>query len=91
VSQDAAQSDLPPGCPRCGYGSPAGVAPNFRLFDSTISPPFGWTSRIQYARPPALCPVCEGRGTVPHDFYAIVLSPESEEQQCRTCGGRGVV
>ena len=43
-------------------------------------------------RPPALCPVCQGRGTVPPDFYeAMGVATSTARTQCRSCGGRGVL
>ena len=42
---------------------------------------------------PHICPVCEGRGTVPEGFYdderwrVTTAAPKT----CRTCGGRGIV
>lgn len=65
----------PPRCPNCGHGT---GAPNPVVF-----PP---------ARPPALCPVCSGRGSVPHDFYdQLGASTSTAREQCRSCGGRGIV
>lgn len=44
------------------------------------------------ARPPVKCPVCEGRGTVPHDFYAqLGASSSTTRETCRSCQGRGIV
>ena len=44
---------------------------------------------------PKKCPVCEGCGTVPYDFYKdqprkSIVTPGSREQ-CRTCNGGGVL
>ena len=41
---------------------------------------------------PYLCPVCQGKGTVPANFYNhnefdTCASPEI----CRTCGGEGII
>lgn len=39
-----------------------------------------------------ICPVCEGRGTVPHDFYAqLGVATSTAREQCRTCRGRTVI
>ena len=39
-----------------------------------------------------VCPVCEGRGTVAHDFYTQSGSATSTaREQCRTCRGRTVI
>lgn len=51
----------------------------------------------QPVRPPALCPVCLGKGIVPHGFYTIgpgvrpSTSAVDTGEQCRSCGGRGLV
>lgn len=39
-----------------------------------------------------LCPVCQGRGSVPPDFYAQLGSGTSvTREQCRRCIGRGTI
>lgn len=41
---------------------------------------------------PYCCPVCFGRGTVPHDFYACIgYSTSTGREACRSCNGRGIV
>lgn len=43
-------------------------------------------------RRPWRCPICEGRGTVPLDFYTQCgASTGTKREQCRACYGRGVV
>lgn len=40
------------------------------------------------------CPVCEGRGQVPHNFYYNNESPSiinNCPDTCRTCNGRGII
>lgn len=43
------------------------------------------------------CPVCEGRGILPADFYHIYESSSVSSavfigtEPCRSCGGRGIV
>jgi DnaJ-class molecular chaperone len=41
------------------------------------------------------CPVCEGRGTVPHGFYDTTngewISTSIVPEKCRSCDGRGYV
>ena len=37
------------------------------------------------------CPVCEGRGTVPADFYTRTPSTGDNVVACNTCHGRGMV
>ena len=40
------------------------------------------------------CPVCEGRGTVPTNFYNTYGSPtivNTTEVTCRSCNGKGVI
>ncbi len=45
-----------------------------------------------HARPPALCPVCRGRGSVPANFYDdLGVAASTNRQQCRSCKGRGVL
>ena len=41
---------------------------------------------------PHLCPVCQGRGTVPSGFYSMgTLSSNVTPEQCRSCFGQGIV
>jgi hypothetical protein len=42
---------------------------------------------------PFLCPVCEGRGIVPYNFYSVEYETKSSitPVACRTCGGEGIV
>ncbi len=38
------------------------------------------------------CPVCEGRGTVPHDFYTgFGVATSTARERCRTCKGGTVL
>jgi DnaJ-class molecular chaperone len=46
--------------------------------------------------PTQKCPVCEGRGIVPHGFYSYPAgqqfsSTDTTPEKCRTCDGGGVV
>jgi len=43
---------------------------------------------------PHRCPVCEGRGTVPHGFYSheeMGTDASTAPETCRTCNGQGVI
>ena len=41
---------------------------------------------------PAICPVCAGCGTVPHDFYTrFGVSTSTAREACRSCGGLGTI
>ena len=40
---------------------------------------------------PYRCPVCNGRGTVKHDFYEADNRPDLMERECRSCQGTGVI
>jgi len=41
---------------------------------------------------PHKCPVCEGRGTVPHNFYSGAIASSSiAPETCRSCKGEGVL
>jgi len=45
---------------------------------------------------PVKCPICGGKGLVPHGFYDIEGKKSRSEKNtspetCRTCGGRGIV
>ena len=47
---------------------------------------------IPMPRKPHTCPICHGRGTVPHDFYTgTKLAGVTEGVKCRACDGRGVI
>ncbi len=43
------------------------------------------------------CPVCNGRGIVPHMFYTITEEQETfsssstAPETCRACGGKGII
>lgn len=39
------------------------------------------------------CPVCEGRGTVPHGFYSAfgALTNNTAPETCKSCEGKGYV
>lgn len=53
--------------------------------------------KVQYARTPHKCPVCEGRGMVPSTFYQSTAADGTGAtsslgtETCRTCGGTGIV
>ncbi|MHA1302246.1 MAG: hypothetical protein ACTSPI_00900 [Candidatus Heimdallarchaeaceae archaeon] len=76
----------------CRYGKAVSIPDNstFAPDSSTLSCEDCYKSEYQK------CPVCEGRGIVPWNFYSV-----SEEQKttavnlipetCRTCGGRGII
>lgn len=38
-----------------------------------------------------VCPVCEGRGTLPSGFYEPPARANAGPVTCRTCGGRGAL
>ena len=43
---------------------------------------------------PYCCPVCGGKGLLPHGFYIpskAFSSCSTEPETCRTCGGTGVI
>ena len=41
---------------------------------------------------PYVCPVCQGRTTLPAGFYDDVAAPSSATREtCRTCHGQGVL
>lgn len=42
---------------------------------------------------PHTCPVCEGRGDVPHGFYSNSphSSTDATADVCRSCSGRGIL
>lgn len=43
-------------------------------------------------RQPYRCPICNGSGTVPTDFYFYEdLKPKSKEVKCRSCNGKGII
>lgn len=37
------------------------------------------------------CPVCDGCGTVPNNFYKKTVKESSSRTQCRTCKGIGAI
>jgi len=64
-------------CPSCGHGLTGDVAPH------VCTPP------VQ-ARPPVLCPVCSGKGSVSAGFY-MDGGTSAAREKCRSCNGKGVV
>ena len=47
-------------------------------------------------RKPHICPVCGGKGLVPHDYYRVERNWDSTTtniipETCRTCEGTGIV
>lgn len=49
---------------------------------------------VNYEQKPYICPVCNGRGLVPHGFYntqSYYSSTDVTEEICRSCGGSGIV
>jgi len=42
---------------------------------------------------PVICPVCQGRGYVPHGFYDNFSGSTTniKTEICRTCTGKGVI
>jgi hypothetical protein len=66
-----------PCCPHCGGGLTGGPSP---FMPQSVT------------RPPARCPICYGRGTLPHDFYNQLGSGISTERvECQACHGKGIV
>ena len=50
------------------------------------------TPKVSFGPQPFRCPVCEGCGTVPADFYARVgVGSSINREQCRSCSGSGVI
>lgn len=38
------------------------------------------------------CPVCEGRGNLPHGFYSrLTVATSTEPETCQTCDGKGIL
>ena len=41
---------------------------------------------------PYICPVCDGRGSMPPGFYDSAIALNSTQREpCRTCNGTGIV
>lgn len=42
-----------------------------------------------------VCPVCSGKGIVPHGFYGSAgfggVAMHTQSERCRSCAGRGIV
>lgn len=52
--------------------------------------------KVEYAtppKPPFVCPVCQGRRTLPIGFYGLYDSMTSSgpPEPCRSCNGSGVI
>lgn len=47
--------------------------------------------QLERQKAPFTCPVCEGVGHKPYSFYKRTVSYSSNNVQCRTCEGRGVI
>ena len=54
-----------------------------------------WSGMGLSERKPHCCPVCKGRGFVPHGFYNRLdgwsCGTDASDEQCRSCGGRGII
>jgi DnaJ-class molecular chaperone len=65
--------------------------------DSTkYNNPSDWTITTIKGKTPYRCPVCEGRGIVPHGFYLYpagqtFTDSETSPEKCRSCNGTGIV
>lgn len=47
-----------------------------------------------YQLKPHICPVCNGKTTVPNGFYNTLgasSSTNSEPETCRSCNGKGII
>lgn len=77
---------------------------DFSLWPPQFTPNYGITpGYYQWPSPPVSllaphkCPVCGGRGTVPHGFYNINMGPlasttgGTQPEECRSCNGKGVI
>jgi len=58
--------------------------------------PYNWNYYTwpQSEKKPHLCPVCNGKGTVPRGFYEhgdFVSSTNAGPEQCKACLGQGIV
>lgn len=68
------------------------------IYDTNL-PCNDWHSPIPHAQwpyfgpPKTACkgPVCEGRGTVPPNFYSGSTVTNARSEPCRSCDGKGVV
>ena len=40
---------------------------------------------------PYICPVCQGKGLLPHDFYPDNAGTGNESVKCRSCEGKGII
>lgn len=40
---------------------------------------------------PYICPVCNGKGLLPHDFYPGNAGTGNEPVKCRSCDGKGII
>lgn len=46
------------------------------------------TTDIRYQK----CPVCLGRGLLPHNFYTLAtVSSSTIDVQCKSCNGAGII
>jgi len=52
---------------------------------------YAWPYPQKVDKQPFKCPVCEGKGFVPHEFYGELVSSDASPQICRSCNGRGVI
>ncbi len=51
-----------------------------------------WMDNNKEKDKPYKCPVCDGRGTVPADFYNSTFGIiNTEREECRTCEGDTII
>lgn len=65
----------------------------FSSYESEFAPM--WRQTDKPAATAARCPVCNGNGLVPNGFYNMTgniwTTADASPEQCRSCGGRGIV
>lgn len=74
-------------CDNCRLGTPVHPIPAFPGHYNPHYPTQMYPIPTQW---PHKCPVCEGKGTVPEDFYDSPLMGTSDTE-CRTCHKAGIV
>ena len=93
-------------CGKCKHGYMASPSAGIKLDDDDIDAPEfhdppghpmsheqlaeAFNRRSERYRPPHRCPVCDGRGRVPRDFYGDTMNA-SKYIVCLSCAGVGVL
>lgn len=78
-------------CNQCGEQLYAYLPHTCRLAKESVSQWQIFPPQIISSQP-YRCPVCEGRGTMPCNFYTrATMAGDTAQVQCKSCNGTGII